>query len=62
MDLVKRVSRDLGLVNHKGLNGAGKLTSHDFHHVNQTTHRWHKERHTNYTRCGQSHSQLSVNT
>lgn len=38
MDLVKRMSHDLGLVNHKGLNGTGKVTSHDFHRVNQSTH------------------------
>jgi len=45
------MSHDLGLVNHKSLNGTGKVTSHDFHHVNQSKHRWHKERHTNYSRC-----------
>ena len=61
MDVVKRMSRDLVLVNRKGLNETGKVMSHDFHRVNQSTHRWHKERHTNYTLCGQSHSQLPVN-
>jgi len=62
MDLVKTMSHVLGFVNHKVLNGTGKGTSHDLHRVNQSTHRWHKERHTNCTRCGQSHSQFSVNT
>jgi len=62
MDLVKRMSHVLGLANHKGLNGTGKVKSHDFHRVNQSTYRWHEERHNNYTRCGQSHSQLSLNT
>lgn len=40
MELAKRVCHVLGLVNHKGINGTGRvgIMLLELHHVSQTTH------------------------